>query len=487
MIRQGRRLLLWLLGIVAGWMLLSATVVWAQEPTDFELAAPSGFGDRHNTTAWSMQWWQGRLYVGTLRHFACWRAAMWASANPALADTFYPPQSTHAECSPDVNDLPTQAEIWRWTPETDLWERVYQSPLDVPVPGVPGQFVARDVGFRGMLVFREADNRETLYVTGVSPREMYGNSLALPPPRLLASRDGETFTAVPQTAGTFLGDLPNTGLRTGTIYRGRLYLTNGSARGEGTLIEAANPAQGNDAFRAVLPPERVVWDAVAFNDALYIGLVANSGFSVVRTTAEGTPPYNLTTVIPFGGYLPDPSQSIVSFQVFNDQLYVGTYDPAELYRINPDDSWELLVGTARQTPQGWLAPRSGLDAGFGWPFNIQVYRMHVYEEQLYIGTLDISRDITDIAPNPGLDALLRHHYGFDLYRTRDGVTFETLTVDGFGDEFQIAVRTFADTPQGLFMGTGSYWYGLNLWQLPRWPVYLPLIDVVPASGSGLLP
>ena len=30
-----------------------------------------GFGDRQNSFAWAMQWWKGKLYVGTGRSYFC--------------------------------------------------------------------------------------------------------------------------------------------------------------------------------------------------------------------------------------------------------------------------------------------------------------------------------------------------------------------------------------------------------------------------------
>lgn len=34
---------------------------------DFKKVASAGFGDPHNSHAWSMEWFKGRLYVGTSR------------------------------------------------------------------------------------------------------------------------------------------------------------------------------------------------------------------------------------------------------------------------------------------------------------------------------------------------------------------------------------------------------------------------------------
>ena len=39
--------------------------------------------------------------------------------------------------------------------------------------------------------------------------------------------------------------------------------------------------------------------------------------------------------------------------------------------------------------------------------------------------------------------------GFDLYVSEDGVNFQTITVDGFGDPYNHGLRAFAVTDQGL--------------------------------------
>ncbi len=333
-----------------------------------------------------------------------------------------------------------------------------------------------------MLVYTDTDGTEALYVTGVSARQMFTDSEKIPPPRLLRTSNGLQFDPVPQAAGTFLGDLASTGLRSGTVFEEKMFLNHGNARGEGKLIVSDNPALGNDHFREALSPGLTIWDAKPFNGSLYIGVASLDGFGVIKTQAQGTPPYTFTTVISAGGYLRNPSPSLVSMEVFSNSLYVGTYQPAELYRINADDSWDLIIGKGRLTPDGFKSPLSAYNAGFNWPYNVQIYRMHTFSNTLYLGTLDVSRDVTEFAnENPGLNDLLSWHYGFDLYTTTDGTTFETVTTTGFGDPFQIQVRTFETTPYGLFMGTGSYWYGLRIWRwLPQdqseYGLYLPFLQ-----------
>ena len=53
--------------------------------------------------------------------------------------------------------------------------------------------------------------------------------------------------------------------------------------------------------------------------------------------------------------------------------------------------------------------------------------------------------------------------GFDLYVTEDGVNFETVTIDGFGDPYNHGLRVFATTDQGLCLGTANPFYGTQIW------------------------
>ena len=55
--------------------------------------------------------------------------------------------------------------------------------------------------------------------------------------------------------------------------------------------------------------------------------------------------------------------------------------------------------------------------------------------------------------------------GFDLLVSEDGVKFEVLTNNGFGDEYNHGVRGLASTEEGLFIGTANPFYGAQLWLL----------------------
>ena len=55
--------------------------------------------------------------------------------------------------------------------------------------------------------------------------------------------------------------------------------------------------------------------------------------------------------------------------------------------------------------------------------------------------------------------------GFDLIKTSDGVDFELVTDDGFGDRYNYGIPSMLATDEGLYMGTANPFYGSQLWLL----------------------
>jgi hypothetical protein len=458
-------------------------------PPIFVPAAPQGFGDRQNSVAWAMTWWekQRKLFVGTARATGCTAAAAVGLGDSPFAQ--YPPADSAIECTPDARDLPLRAEIWTWSPDTGAWDLVFRSPADLEIPAYPGKFVARDIGFRDLTVFTEPDGTEALYASGVSSRslneeslERYATDPQLPPPRLLRSVDGLDFEPTPQDPGTIWHrQLPLNGFRSLLAYRERLYvIASTAALGQGFLFEASDPARGNDAFRKiqVTPADLQLFELATYQGFLYVGTGGDPvgdwpPFSVWKTDASGPLPYTFTQVIPPGAFRPgrDAAAAISMFE-YRGRLYVGT--ERELFRVNPDDTWDLVVGAARDTPQGRMTPLSGQDDGFGNPFNIHMWRMGAHHGWLYVGTQDTSVNFHDA----GLTgALLAPEMGFDLVRSDDGWYFTRLTRTGLADPADRALnqgaRTLTTTPYGFFLGGANHFFGANIWKLdeatPRRP------------------
>src|SRR5262249_34634085 len=430
---------------------------WGRRPftaEDFVLQAPRGFGDPNNTWAQSMVWWRHALYVGTTRQSLCTSLfAIWqffgGIFGQLFADTWlpYPPRDHDLPCPLFGADLLVQAEIWRWTPRTN-WMRVFQSPLDLenPGPGGPDPFplgrqVPYAIGIRVLAPHKEPDGTEALYAFGVNSTFMWDRS-KLPPPRILRSTDGLTFTPIPQNPGTFLGDLPfnpdHSSFRSPTSYAGRLFVLAGPIFGQGSLIASADPAKGDDAWFLASPSDVMFFEMEVFNGWLYLGTFDpfGGGYSVVKTRATGQPPYEFITVVPPGAYLPvRPSKSVVSMHEYAGRLYVGTGTQTELIRINPHDTWGVVVGPPRIVPSAdggseWKFPLSGLDAGFGHSLNDHAWRMEDASDVLYIGTYNASIGSKD---DPVNGPLLEHNMGAHLYRTSDGWYYSAITTNGFAN------------------------------------------------------
>ena len=171
----------------------------------------------------------------------------------------------------------------------------------------------------------------------------------------------------------------------------------------------------------------------------------------------------------------------MGMQAFDGALYVGSgleeqgmgetfaSGPfgAEILRIHPDDGWDLIVGEARDTPDGRKEPLSGEGPGFGDEF-VQGYRRIVeHEGWLYAGGSDW-RFAPTYLPRRGQDrpdlsrSRLRYlearteewEGGFGFWRSRDGVEWTAITTDGFDDNpYTYAIRELVPTPPGLFAAT----------------------------------
>ena len=55
--------------------------------------------------------------------------------------------------------------------------------------------------------------------------------------------------------------------------------------------------------------------------------------------------------------------------------------------------------------------------------------------------------------------------GFDLLVSKDGVNFDVITSDGFGDAANHGLRCITSTEQGVFLGTANPYYGTQLWRM----------------------
>jgi len=496
---------------------------------DFRLVADSGFGDGANSYAHSMAWFEGCLYVGSTRAtFAMMRAMI------SLPDL----EPWPILAADDVYDADRRAQINRFDPKTGVWTRVYQAPW---VPSRARRPVPRYVGFRGMAVFQSPrDQKPCLYVSTWAP-------VQAEPPDILRCEDGTNFDSVPRPPW----DKSVRSFRTLQTFKGRVHTSpTGSNAGQGsresvgseaTIYSAADLHSGD--WKAASPEgfgskqNLTVFEMAEFNGHLYAGTVnAVGGCELWKTDGAGGVPYQWKRVLARGGDRGPFNEVVVSLQEFNGALYVGTgiinggyhrelqVGPAaaEIIRVWPDDSWDLIVGHPRTTEQGLKVPLSGYSPGFDNLFNGYIWRMSVHDGWLYAGTFNwinmmpylplhkFPEDVLTLIRRWGAEELVRNFGGCNLWRTQNGTTWECTTRSGFQNKYNWGIRTMASTPYGLFVGTANVfgpWVaaerdgewghipndraGLEVWlgapggpQVPRKPMRTepaPIVDLIVGS------
>ncbi len=441
---------------------------------DFRRIACGGFGDGGNSYAHSMAWFRGKLYVGTVRHLLC----LLKSSQPPLPHFMNPWPVRYPG---DIFRLDLRAQIWCYDPDGGRWQQVYQSPV---VGGPGGHEVPRDLGYRGMAVFQGSSDAEpALYVNTVS------SDSRGPGACILRSADGASFEVV---ADPGLGDASVSTFRAMASFKGWLcvspagnrYAWNLARRPE--VIASQDPASRSWVAASLPgfgdPANESIFELEVFGDHLYAGTFSHrSGFQVWKTAAEGSPPFAWTKVLTHGAYRGNLNEAATSMCAFGDALYVGsgiqnggfdrTYRigpaAAELVRLHRDDSWELVVGTPRRTPDGDKEPLSGRGPGFDNFFSGYVWRLAAHDGWLYAGTLDTSvflpyANRARLTPwlqhqirAAGLYALVRQEGGFDLWRSRDGSAWANVTRTGFVNPCNYGARTMVSSPHGLFIGTAN--------------------------------
>lgn len=437
---------------------------------DFACISQRGFGDGLNAYAHSMAWFQGRLYVGTTRG----NIPLMKKRGVGIDLAVWP-----VICPPDPFDLDLAAEVWRYEPRDGSWKRVYKSPMIV---GSRGKAIPREFGYRGMTVFTPPGGRQPVLVLGTwSPADGPGCLL-------LCSPDGTTFEPVCEPG---LNGLPVTVIRSILQVGDRLYTTPAGARagqsnasGHAVVYESSDPAGGE--WEPVSEPgfgdpsNEGIFEMAVLGEYLYVGTFNLQGYQIWRCIPRGPKPYPWERVITRGAYRGPENQIPASMHPFKGALYIGgaiqgggidrknKVGPAaaELIRIRLDNTWDVLVGEERDTPDGMKKPLSGWGPGFDNFFNGYFWRMCAHDGWLYLSTYNWSiflayanraewpEPLCDIVNSLGPQFLVDHG-GAALFRSFDGETWVNVTDDGFENGFNIGVREMVSTPEGLFVSTAN--------------------------------
>lgn len=166
------------------------------------------------------------------------------------------------------------------------------------------------------------------------------------------------------------------------------------------------------------------------------------------------------------GFGRSENQYIWRMEVYDGKLYVGTHDASSLLEcfgqfVNGNllkrtpsewkDQWNylkaLMKALATVDPNGTGNPDT-LAQTIKFSYNFVFKNITVRNMASAIKLLNYLRTAKR---------------GFDLYVTEDGVNFETITIDGFGDPYNHGLRVFATTDQGLCLGTANPFFGTQIW------------------------
>jgi hypothetical protein len=416
----------------------------------FTLIASEGLGRKSASTAHSMAYFRGSLYLGT------------SCGNPVVPE-----------------DAP---RILRYEAARNEWQTVYESPLVDPVGRelVPDRLLGdlstlrrgknplpRYAGFRSMCVFQgKSDEAPALYVSTMSRS---GASI-------LRSADGETFESVGEPG---LGDRDIYSFRGLVALGGRLF-----ASAAGMITDEY--LDRNIGRRAMIyvsdDPRTGLWGPAAepgFGDPsnlavytlrpafgrLFAGTAnPDMGFQLWQTDASGSPPFNWAPVIIDGAGGFNHNYAICAMADFKGALYVGCgitgfgYDtvhdigPAscELLRVYPDGNWDLIAGQMRFTTDGLKVPLSLLGPGLGDFYNSVVWSLGVHNNVLYLGTHQWEAYRCLQIDSPNIVG------GYQLWGSVDGVKWTPIIEDGRGNPTDLGIRTIQSTPHGLFIGTSNH-------------------------------
>ena len=166
------------------------------------------------------------------------------------------------------------------------------------------------------------------------------------------------------------------------------------------------------------------------------------------------------------GFGRNENQYIWRMEVYDGKLYVGTHDASSLLEcFGQFVNGNLLKRTPSEWKDQWNYLKALMKAlatvdpnGTGNPDTLAQTIKFSYN--FVFKNITVRNMASAIKLLNYLRAAKR---GFDLYVTEDGVNFETITIDGFGDPYNHGLRVFATTDQGLCLGTANPFFGTQIW------------------------
>jgi hypothetical protein len=411
-----------------------------------------GFGDQWNKYAWSMQDYEGYMYVGTSNvHFDI----IGAFQDPDFLDCVanLPPGNNPALIFTCFTQLGYQdssgSEIWRYRYTHRSWEQVYDSAVDPP-----------SGGFRKLIVYEDELYASSSDFTGTA--------------QLLVTDDGVNWTPVANPP-----ELQCWSYRALAVYDGWLYVGSDCGDlwrydGEGTWEKIAD---------GVGPVGVGVTDLAAYRGRLYAGSGNQSGEILLYEVDQSGNVVNASPTVVDGVDLTTLNNTgVLKLYVYNGELFLGTANFSRGFTFlrydGSQDEWSVIT----------------VD-GFGFDRNTYVWSMAEFEGKLYMGTFT-SDFLSALDGGGGLDLGGDLDLGdvdlswidlltpsAQLWSSCDGRNWEQLRLPMFGfGIWNYGFRNMAvgEDGSGLFLGTGSNLFAPDADEL----IDLLLSGLI--SGDGLI-
>ncbi len=513
------------LAVIISLFLLTGTVVSAVDTMsspEFVMISEGGFGDPQNNYAWSVAEFGGDLYVGTGRNIP-YIVAQGMKAKGVFPENMTLSFLTHpAGAAPPPLVLPNQsppsqedviawsndmrAEIWRL--HDGEWSQVHQA--STFVHPLNGYTYPEGIGYRIMTTFTDTGGTEAIYA-GVG----FGFGRVL----IIKSTDGMTWVPVNTSS------IPSRDTRAMISHAGKLYV--GTPDG---IFASGNPSPFSDNWEKVADFQ--IASLESHDGYLYAGTgngtgpSETNGFEVWKSTTESPAGAGDWVRVVSGGAGDAWNVLAATIQEYDGDVFVGSMNLPfatgtdgvkgfDLIRLNPDDSWDLIVGNyypkIPTEPRG--PPESGWPSGYANPFNLYAWSIEEYDGNLYLGTFDIfslarfieevpggyemlidalrSRESTgpgiteeesgaylaelgeiDLSDNPEdiipiIELLAMQFGGADLWTSQDGVAWAPVDLNGFGDPNNYGFRTMLSTDDEFFIGTANPFNGCQVWVASR--------------------
>lgn len=442
---------------------------------DFANIGVGGMGDGHNNYAHSMAWFKGKIYLGTTRSNMC--MLRFQAAFETLPLVVWPVECP--ESRDELYRLDFSAQIWCYDPPLASWEMVFKAPMVEDANGNP---VPREIGYRSMDIFHApSDPEPALYIAAWAPGRAPGGLI-------LRTYDGRSFEMISEYG---IIDPPISATRCLTAFKGRMFFSPTAKRGTGggqqnsanlpVVFETPDPASGEwipaNEFGFGDPGNTAIFTMGVWGDELVAGTFNLEGFQIWTSACEGHPPYEWRKLVDKGGGRGPLNQIVCTMAAFKGALYIGGAiqgggidrvngigpAAAEVLRVNPDRSTDVIVGD----PRPGVRARAGLTAGFGNFFNGYMWAMAVYDGWLYCGTYDWSINlrwailnqsppkVRALVESVGVEQIIAAEGGADLWRSADGDNWLPVTRKGFGNPYNWGIRNLVATPEGLIAGTAN--------------------------------